>query len=53
MAIPKKEPSVEMLSTFNMKKIIWTFTKKHFMGEMVQIHYFSRKKTSHITKKNL
>jgi hypothetical protein len=50
MVTLKEKSLLEMSSTFNMTKIIWTLKKKNFMREMAQIHYILRKKSSHIAK---
>jgi hypothetical protein len=43
MVAPKTlKPSIKMLSTFNMKKIILIKTKNNFMGEMAQIQHISK-----------
>jgi hypothetical protein len=49
MATLKREPSVEMLSTFDMTKIIWTL-KKNSWAKRPKFIISRKKKTSHIAK---
>ncbi len=49
MATPKEELSTKMLSTFDMKKLIWTFKKKNHGRNGPNSIYFG-KNNSHIAK---